>query len=77
MPDQPPYKARVPREVFDKCEETREDQIWADDRGVVFGVKWDDSFGQPMAAEISVPEGMEPWRGWFRDTPQPENITVN
>jgi len=77
MTDQPPYKARVPREPFEKCRLTREDQIWADDRGVVFAIRWDDGFNQPMAAVISVPEGMDPSRAWFRDTPQPEPLVQN
>jgi hypothetical protein len=75
--DQPPYKARVPREMFDKCLETRENQIWADDRGVVFGIAWDDVMGQPLAAVISVPEGMNPAHAWYRDTPQPDPIVEN
>jgi len=77
MPNQPPYKARVPREPFEKCNLTHEDQIWADDRGVVFAIKWDDVMGESLAAVISVPVGMDPAKAWYRDTPQPEPIVQN
>ncbi len=65
------YKVRIPPHLFSECLETGEDRVWADDRGVIFGIKVFEDFPEPMAAAIHVPEGFE-GNPWYRETRQPK-----
>lgn len=58
-------KSHIPCELFDKAEETREVQLWMDDRGFTFAVEWSDEHQKPLAAVVGVPPGELLEEAWY------------
>lgn len=68
------FDVTIPPVFFDRCTETKEQQVWTDDRGFVYAVMWSDQHSKPLAACVHVPWGASTSDIWHRRTPQPAYI---
>lgn len=66
------YDVRLPPELFIRAAETREPQVWTDDRGYTYEVRWSEEHHKPLAYCVGIPGDEDFNYAWFRDTPAPE-----
>ena len=68
------FDVTIPQEVFLRCIETKQDQVWADDRGFVYRVEWDYQDNCAKAGCVARPTGSAESDIWYRRTPQPAHL---
>jgi hypothetical protein len=66
------FDVKLPPELFIRATETKEPQVWTDDRGFTYEVTWSLEADKALAECVGTPGTCDVNDAWYRGDPAPE-----